>query len=432
VIKLHDRLVQAAARFGTPAYVYDADEIARRFEILQRLFGEHFGVSYAVKANPNVRLMQSMLPHLATFDVSSFKEFERALEAGCPARQVTFSGPAKRPGEIHGAVALGLGELVIESLAEAKIADQAAAELGVIQSVLLRINPANAPRRFGVSFSGRASQFGVDEEDLDEAIDHLMATRHLQLVGFHIFSGTNSVDAEAIAENFAIFVRLFQRAAARADIAPRKLIFGSGFGISYGGNEAPLDIERVAAGVLPMIVEMKRDPRFAQAQCILEMGRWLVGPAGWLLTSVVGEKHSRGTDYRLCDAGFNNHLAACGMMGAVIRRNWSMLNVSNPAGTERTYTLVGPLCTSIDILATAVPLPELRIGDVVAIENSGAYGLTASPTRFISHPEPAEVLLMGGEVVDITESAANTWALVDRAGDLRKPGEAASLGRRGR
>jgi diaminopimelate decarboxylase len=360
-----------------------------------------------------------MLPHIATFDVSSLKEFERALQAGCPAERVTFSGPAKRPAEIRGALALGLGELVIESLAEARIADEAAGKLGIVQPVLLRINPANGPRRFGVSFSGRASQFGVDEEVLEETLDRLVEAPNLKLVGFHIFSGTNSVDAEAIAENFAIFAGLFRRAASHADLAPRKLIFGSGFGISYGGNEPPLDVEAVAAAVAPMIAELKQDPRYAQAECILEMGRWLVGPAGWLLTSVVGEKQSRGTDYRLCDAGFNNHLAACGMMGTVIRRNWSMTNVSNPAGAEQSYTLVGPLCTSIDILATAIRLPELRVGDVVAVENSGAYGLTSSPTRFISHPEPAEVLLQGGEMIDVTESSANTWRLVDRHGALR-------------
>src|SRR6516164_7647997 len=121
---LNDRLAQVAARFGTPVYVYDADAVSQRFRLLKRLLGEYFGVSYAVKANPNVELMRSMLPHIATFDVSSLKEFERAMQAGCPAERVTFSGPAKRPGEIRGALALGLGELVIESLAEARIADQ--------------------------------------------------------------------------------------------------------------------------------------------------------------------------------------------------------------------------------------------------------------------------------------------------------------------
>jgi diaminopimelate decarboxylase len=410
----HDRLAQVAACFGTPAYVYDVDELSKRYELLRTLFGAYFGISYAVKANPNIALLRNMLPHVATFDVSSFREFERALVAGCPAARITFSGPAKRPAEIHGAVALGLGELVLESVREAETADTVARKVGVVQPVLIRINPATGPRRFGVSFSGRASQFGFDEEVLGASIDRILECPNLKLVGFHIFSGTNSLHVDAIAENFEIFIRLFRRATTHAGIEPRKLIFGSGFGIPYGGADAPLDVQAVAQAVAPAIAEMKQDVRLARAECVLEMGRWLVGPAGWLLTSVVNEKRSRGVDYRLCDAGFNNHLAACGMMGTVIRRNWLFANISNPAGAEQTYTLVGPLCTSIDVLASAIRLPEVRVGDVLAVENSGAYGLTASPSRFISHPEPAEVLLSRGEMIDATESSANAWTLIDR------------------
>lgn len=411
-----ERLLQAADQYGTPVYVYDVDAIRGRFETLKRLFGEHFGVSFAVKSNPNTELLRRMLPLVTTYDVSSYKEVERALDAGCPAGRITFSGPAKRAAEVRGAVAQRIGELVVESLAEAEMADQAARELGVRQPVLIRINPASGPKKFGVSFSGRASQFGIDEEVVDEAIDRVLALRNLDLVGFHIFSGTNSLDPEAIAENFAIFIRIFRKAAARARIAPRKLIFGSGFGVPYGASEADLDVEAVAAAVLPMIDELKGEATFARTECVLEMGRWLVAPAGWMLTRVVGEKHSRGTDLRLCDAGFNNHLAACGMMGTVIRRNWRLANLSNPNGAPGTYTLVGPLCTSIDVLASAIELPEVRLGDVLAVENSGAYGLTASPTRFISHPEPAEVLLDGGRMIDATESAANNWTSIDPAG----------------
>ena len=398
-----DILADVAARVGTPSYVYDADLIADRFAQLRVLFGRHFGVSYAVKANPNIELMRHMLPDVATFDVSSIGEIERAFAAGCRAEDITFSGPAKRPAEIRGAVAHGIGELVVESLAEAEIADRAAGELGRRQAILIRINPAVAPRRFGVSFSGRGTQFGIDEEDLEATIARVQALRHLDLVGFHIFSGTNSLDVAAVTTNFETFVRLFRRACANADIAPRKLVFGSGFGIPYSGTDLPLDVAAVAADVLPMIDELKREPRYERAECILEMGRWLVAPAGWLLTGVVAEKRSRGTEFRACDAGFNNHLAACGLMGTVIRRNWRILNVSRPQGTPSTYTLVGPLCTSIDVLASDIELPEVRVGDVLAVENSGAYGLTASPTRFISHPEPAEVILTGGEVRVATE-----------------------------
>ena len=416
ITKSREQLAAAVDLVGTPLYVYDVDVIRARFAQLKDLFGRQFGVSYAVKANPNIELLRVLLPHVTTFDVSSYREVERALEAGCPAERITFSGPAKRVVEVVGAVEQRIGELVLESLAEADTASAAAVERGVTQPVLIRINPSVGPRHFGVNMAGKASQFGIDEEEMEAAIDHVVALPNLELVGFHIYSGTNSLNAEAIAENFAIFIELFRRGAARAKLAPKKLVFGSGFGVPYTSSEKPLDVDDVAARVIPMIDAFKADPVFAQAECVLEMGRWLVSPAGLLLTSVIAEKTSRGVELRACDAGFNNHLAAFGMMGTVIRRNWNIANITNPDGPEGTYTLVGPLCTTIDILATDITLPQVRNGDILAVANSGAYGLTASPTRFISHPEPAEVLLDGERVVNVTESALNHWRTVASPG----------------
>lgn len=409
------KLAAAIDLVGTPLYLYDLDIVRARFAELESLFGRHFGVSYAVKANPNIQMMRHLLPHVATFDVSSYKEVERALDAGCPVDQITFSGPAKRNVEVVGAVDLGIGELVLESLTEADTANAAAAVRGVKQQVLIRINPAVGPRHFGVNMAGKASQFGIDEEEIEAAIDHVLALPSLQLVGFHIYSGTNSLNADAIAENFAIFISLFRRGVEYGGFVPKKLVFGSGFGVPYVSSDAPLDVEAVASKVMPMLDELKAEPAFAHAVCLLEMGRWLVAPAGLLLTSVIAEKASRGVNFRACDAGFNNHLAACGMMGTVIRRNWNITNTSNPDDVLQTYTLVGPLCTTIDILATDIALPEVRIGDVLAVANSGAYGLSASPTRFISHPEPSEVLVDGDHVIDVTESALNHWRTIPRA-----------------
>lgn len=409
---LNSRLAKTASAFGTPLYVYDMDIVRERFDKLHALFGRNFSVSYAVKANPNTELLKRILPNVVTLDVSSYKEVERALDAGCPTGRMTFSGPAKRVPEIEGAVTMRVGELVLESVAEAKIASACAMRLGVVQDVLIRINPKTSPRHFGVNMAGKASQFGIDEEEIEAGIDAIKALPGLNLIGFHIYSGTNSLKAEAIAENYSIFITLFRRCAEYAKIAPRKLIFGSGFGVPYIDGDQPLDVEELAALAMPLIDELKQDPRFVTSACVLEMGRWLVGPAGWLLTGVITEKRSRGVDIRMCDAGFNNHLAACGMMGSVIRRNWKFTNVTNPDAEPAKYNLVGPLCTTIDILASDISLPEVRVNDVLAISNSGAYGITASPTRFISHPEPAELIFDGAEVIDVTESRLNHWRTI--------------------
>lgn len=399
-----ERLLAAAAQFGTPLYVYDVDAALARVELLRRLFDGRVDVSYAIKANPHAGLLAAMRPHVDSFDASSWHEVQRALAAGMPSDRISFSGPAKRRVELAGAVDHGVGELVLESVAQAEVAAALAVERGVVQPCLVRINPRRVPRGFGASMAATPSQFGVDEEDLARDLPVIAGLPGLRVDGFHAYSGTNCLDAGSIAENFRIFVDLFRAAAAVTGIQPKRLILGSGFGIPYLPTESDLDHRALPGLVLPLLDELDDDPALSGARPALELGRWLVGPAGWLLTEVVAAKQSRGKQIRMCDAGFNNHLAACGMMGSVLRRNWVYENLSNPEGPVSEYTLVGPLCTTIDRLAADVPLPPTRVGDVIAIPQSGAYGLTASPTRFISHPEPREVLLRQGRVDDAPTS----------------------------
>lgn len=410
-------LLAAAATLGTPLYVYDFDAVRARLALLREAFGSQFGISFAIKSNPNLALLRGLAGLVDTFDVSAFAEAERAIAAGCEAERITFCGPGKRAEEVRRAVRLGIGYLVVESLHEARLADRFAGELGARQTVLLRINPATSPRAFGVNMSGKPSQFGIDEEEMADAIDAVAALPNLDLAGFHIYSGSNSLSVEGLAENFAILTAIFRRAVAhwgaRWGGTPRKLIFGAGFGVPYLPDDRELDLAALAALVLPEIAALRAEPAFAGARMELELGRWLVGPCGWLLSSIIGAKASRGTEIRICDAGFNNHLAAYGMMGSVIRRNWRIVNLSNPGGETERYTVVGPLCTTIDTLATKLELPATAIGDVIAIENSGAYGLTSSPTRFISHPEPREALIEAGKLTDVSESLLNHWRLAD-------------------
>lgn len=397
------QLLEAAEKFGTPLYAYDLDRIVARTRLLKALFSDRFGVSYAIKANPNAGLLQALQPEIATFDASSFGEVKRALATGMPAERISFSGPAKRSFEISGAIDLGVGELVIESLQEAQEASYHAEQTGRQQACLVRINPIKVPRKFGASMAGSASQFGIDEEDIETALPIIRDLPGLKLIGFHIYSGTNCLDPDAIAENFAIFSEIFQNAQAATGIDVHRLIFGSGFGVPYLPGEAPLDHTALPDLINPIVDDLLAKAPFVNATCNLELGRWLVAPFGWLLTSVISKKTSRGSEIRTCDAGFNNHLAACGMMGSVFRRNWVYTNLSNPDRETGSYTLVGPLCTSIDRLAIDVDMPEPRIGDVIAVERSGAYGLTASPSRFISHPEPREVTFRDGNFTDVSE-----------------------------
>lgn len=401
-----DSLIRAAG-LGTPAYIYDVDAIIARTKLLAGLFEGRFGISYAIKANPNAAILAALCPYISTFDASSWAEVGRALAAGMPAERISFSGPAKRDFEIDAAVAAGLGELVIENPAEAIRASDQAQQLGRRQDCLIRLNPLRVPRNFGASMGGTASQFGIDEETMATHLPAIAALPGLNLIGFHIYSGTNCLNPEALAENFAIFAEVFTAAQAITGIAPQRLIFGSGFGIPYLPGEPELDHGRLPELINPIVDKLRAVPAFADAALTLELGRWLVGPFGWLVTRVLAEKSSRGSEIRACDAGFNNHLAACGMMGSVFRRNWRYENLTNPAGAAAAYTLVGPLCTTIDRLAVDIDLPQVRVGDLISISQSGAYGITASPGRFISHPEAREIVVVGGQYRDVSETLLN-------------------------
>jgi diaminopimelate decarboxylase len=407
-----DTLIAIAKQHGTPTYVYYADSIRDQVRALQQKFGEHFEISYAAKSNPNRELLRLLQNAGVGLDSSSIGEVIRGLDAGFNPEQIGFSGPAKRRFEIEKAVSVGIGEFICESLEEVEELNEVASSQGVVQDFLLRINPVSAPKHFGLHMGGHPSQFGIDEEQMPDLKPCLESLDSVALKGFHVFSGGNSLHHEAIIENVVSLAALFNEFSKLFELKPEKLIFGSGFGIPYFEGDEALDLSVLAAGINPIVEKMKSDSRFEQTRFVLEMGRFLVGSSGYMLTSVVGTKRSRGTDIRLCDAGFNNHLNAAGMMGAVMRRDWRFWNLTRPAGgNETSYLLVGPLCASFDILGAKVSLPETFKGDVLAVGSSGAYGLTASPTRFISHPEPLEFLVdkANGEVVtaDITESRAH-------------------------
>jgi diaminopimelate decarboxylase len=386
--------------------VYFVDDMVAEARRVRDTFGGQFEISFAVKSNPNVQLLRALRPAVNGMDASSIGEVGRALEADCAAADISFSGPAKRPFELEGAVSVGCGQIVCESLPEIRVLNALAAAAGRQMRILLRINPVRVPAKFGVNMAGKASQFGIDEEAVEDVLEARHMSPSLDLAGFHVYSGSNSLHEEAIAENFQIFAGLFQRFSDSAGIRAQQLVFGSGFGIPYHDGQRPLSLESVARRVQPIIDGLRRHPSTGSARLILEMGRFIVGPHGYFLTRVLNVKTSRGKYLCMCDGGFNNHLAACGLMGSVMRRNYPMWNVTPGTNApRRIHQIMGPLCTPIDTLGTDVELVELRPDSVLAVGSSGAYGLSASPVNFISHPPPREFLISGAQSspIDITE-----------------------------
>ncbi len=210
--------------------------------------------------------------------------------------------------------------------------------------------------------------------------------------GLHIYLGSQNLRVEAICEAQGKSFELACRLAGDAPAPMKILNLGGGFGIPYFPGERPLDLAAIGAH-LGGIAESAKS-RLPGTQLVIELGRFLVGESGMYVTRVIDRKVSRGETFLVVDGGLHHHLAASGNFGQVIRKNYPV-TIGTRARSQRleVASIVGPLCTPLDLLADRMELPQAQPGDLVVVFQSGAYGLTASPQRFLSHPEALEVLV---------------------------------------
>lgn len=383
-------LSRLAARVGsTPFYAVDRGLLTQRVQALRAALPAGLKLHYAMKANPMPALVQHMARLVDGIDVASAGELLVALDAGADPHEVSFAGPGKRDAELVQAVASG-ALVNVESQRELPVLAQASQTLGMPARVALRINPDFELKGSGMKMGGGPKQFGVDVEAVPEVLA-AVARLGLAFEGFHLFAGSQNLKADAIAEaqgkSFDLAVRL-------ADFAPspvRFLNLGGGFGIPYFPGEQALDLAPIGDN-LAALQERARDV-LPQAELVIELGRYLVGEAGLYVTRVVDRKVSRGQTYLVCDGGLNHHLSASGNFGQVIRKNYPVTVGNRLSAPREVQTVVGPLCTPLDLLADRMALPRADVGDLVVVFQSGAYGASASPARFLGHPPVTEVLV---------------------------------------
>jgi diaminopimelate decarboxylase len=188
-------------------------------------------------------------------------------------------------------------------------------------------------------------------------------------------------------------VELAVRLAGAAPVPMRYLNLGGGFGIPYFDRDRPLDLAAIGGNLATLLAGSIR-PNLPDARVAVELGRYIVGECGVYVTRVVDRKESRGRTFLVVDGGLHHQLAASGNLGQIIRRNYplAIANRIDEAASE-TASVVGCLCTPLDLLGDRVSIPAADIGDLVVVFQAGAYGLTASPTAFLGHPAPVEVLV---------------------------------------
>jgi diaminopimelate decarboxylase len=384
-------LERLAARVGqTPFYAYDRSLVERRIAELRAALPASIKLHYAMKANPMPALVAFMTALVDGIDVASAGELKVALDAGSDPHEISFAGPGKRQAELRQAVAAGI-LINLESFREVAELAAISEELKLAARVAIRINPDFELRGSGMKMGGGAKPFGVDAEQVPELLAAIEAAG-LQFEGFHLFAGSQSLKAEAICEAQRNAYELALSLSAHAPSPVRFLNLGGGFGIPYFPGDERLDLGTVGDNLRHLALRATEE--MPNARLVIELGRYLVGEAGVYVSRVVDRKGSRGQTFLVVDGGLNHHLAASGNFGQVIRKNYP-LAIGNRMGDTETevVSIVGPLCTPLDLLADRVELPVAQPGDLVVIFQSGAYGASASPQRFLGHPEVVEVLV---------------------------------------
>ena len=370
---------------GTPLFVYDSRRIADQVARFRAAFPE-IALHYAVKANPYAPLLEAIAQMVDGFDVASAGELGRVAHLGLP---ISFAGPGKRDQELETAIRAGI-TINLESEGEAERVLAICERERLTAKLAVRVNPPFGLKGSGQKMGGLPSPFGVDHDRAPALIRRIIEAG-ADWRGLHIFAGSQALQADALIDLQRETVALAASICDEAGHAPPHVNLGGGFGIPYFAKDEPLNVEAVGEALAKALAD--RPKILGETKFAIELGRWLVGEAGVYLTRIVDRKESRGKTFLVTDGGLQHQLAASGNFGQLLRRNYPVAIASRfDAEPEEEVTITGCLCTPLDLLADEVMLPRAEVGDLVAIFGAGAYGLTASPTAFLSQPMAREML----------------------------------------
>ena len=381
-------LVAEAGR--TPLFVYSREHLDRRVAELRAALPGRIGLNYAVKANPHLAVVGHMTPLVDGFDIASSGELGLCVATGIDPQRISFAGPGKRDDELEAAITVGV-TLNCESEGEAARALAIGQRLGKAPRIAVRVNPSFELKGSGMKMGGGAKQFGVDAERVPALARDVIA-QGAEWRGLHIFTGSQTLSADAIIEAQGNVLDLAASLAEAIGHGLPKLNMGGGLGIPYFPGDVPVDLPHVGAALAERVANLP--PVLAETDLCLELGRYLVGEAGVYLTRIIDRKVSHGVTYLITDGGLHHQLAASGNFGTVVRRNYpSAIATRYGAQATEEVNIVGCLCTPLDRLADAAAMPHADVGDLVAVFCAGAYGASASPSAFLGHGPAAEMLV---------------------------------------
>jgi diaminopimelate decarboxylase len=355
---------------GTPFYVYSTRRLRENYAAFAGpLGGLNATVHFANKAAPNIALMRVLAEAGAGADITSIGELERALEAGVAPTKIIFSGVGKTRSEIMAALLAGIYQINAESIPELHQIAAVATEMNGVAPIALRVNPdVIAGTNAKIATGHKGAKFGIDLDQLDDALRFVAAQPSLRLCGLSMHVGSHVTTYDPFREAFAVMADLVRSLRARGLVIER-LDLGGGVGIDYDGD-APLDpfdhyVEAVRTTVGSLGCALAFEP-----------GRRLVGDAGLLIARVTYRKESDPTTFLILDAGMND-LVRPAMYGA----RHGIVPVDDPLGRPSGLAaVVGPICESSDLFGEHYALPRLEAGDLVALLQAGAYGAAMAST----------------------------------------------------
>ncbi len=392
-----------ARRFGTPLYVHDLAAVTARTRALQAALPEPARLFYSFKANPLPAIAEATRHGGCQAEITSEGELAAAQQAGFDLREALYGGPGKTEAAIRTALAAGVRWFSCENWNDLERVAGLAAATGTSAQVLLRVNPAEAPAA-RLAMTGVESQFGFDEAELlaPEARARLQRPG-LRVRGVHVYFGTQVADVAALVDNTRRTLALAAQLEATLGFVCAVVNAGGGFAWPYASADPEPDL----TGLRPALESAWRDsPLSETAELWFESGRHLVAGAGTLVARVLAVKTSRSRRFILLDTGIH-HLGGMAGLGRIPRARVDFQRLAEDASSRTPCPalppadVVGPLCTPLDSLARGLALPELREGDLLAVPNVGAYGLTASLVGFLSHPPPLEVVHRDGEILSV-------------------------------
>lgn len=376
-------LREIVRRHGTPTYAFDIRRLREQAARLQNELPD-IEILYSLKANASLGICEVFRECGLGADVASAGELATAVAAGFAPERIFVAGPFKLAETIAQLRSLPSATVSVDSMSEL----ESLLEAGITNPLVLRLRPD-----FGSCAAvpaGSESRFGFTCDTFD-ACRRLLHARRLNVVGFHVFAGSQVLDVSQLKGHLRKSLELSLQAAEQLEVKPRFLNLGGGFGIPYDGTSG-FDLSSVAAELRTL------SERAAPARLIVELGRYLVAEAGWYLTSVVGRQTFQGRPAVIVDGGVHQRADMCGLHLRT-RQSPPLVLASSPdshASADRSPTTVlGCLSLPDDVLLEDALLPPLEPGDVLAFFNAGAYGLWSSAALFHGSPLPAEVAFDG-------------------------------------